>query len=449
MSLSLDTPRVRIDALDSVRALLMLLGLYIHSAAPYRDHAPWLIDDVGGSGALYYSTIWLSEFRMPAFYFLAGLLAAWAVARRAPVEFLTRRALRLGLPLVVVALSLNALQATLLAQHADAYCHGESCAVQMHAALWLGHLWFLLDLLLYTAVLVLAWSGMQRMAAVVATRVERLGGLLGPATVVVSAMLALALWRLGAGVVTMTFPALREPLLGFWSFTWVAEHAFFFFAGAGLALLAPFRVALARPVRASLPIVTGLLGTAAFAAFTWADPGRDSTVAKVVNTVASAAPRVLLVTFAITAGMMLHARIAPLMRAIAQYSYSVYLFHHIVVVVAALALLGVAMPIGGKFAIVFVVAVSASLGVAVLIERVPLLRLLLNGEDRAAATPAASAPAQVAQARAALLDAQLPGLAANPDAVTLLSGPSAGAPTPTPSSRESTVHSGQRAARRS
>jgi glucan biosynthesis protein C len=62
-------------ALDSSRAILMLLGLVIHAAAPYREPGGWLVDDPAGLESLTLLSAWIATFRMPAFFLLAGLLS--------------------------------------------------------------------------------------------------------------------------------------------------------------------------------------------------------------------------------------------------------------------------------------------------------------------------------------------------------------------------------------
>ncbi len=409
---TLDGGRTHIDALDSVRALLMLLGVWIHAAAPYRDRAPWLVDDADGSALLGLSSEWLAEFRMPAFFFLAGLLGAWAFEARGSAAFLARRTLRLALPLIVGVLTLNALQANLLSRYAEGHCTvAAACAVNLTPAPWLGHLWFLLDLLLYTALLVVGWAGVRRVARAIDGLLDRRAGRLGLIGFVAALLFAAAAWQLAVGSVTLLLPSLRVPWQGFWSFTWVAQHAFYFFAGAALSQVARFQAALAQPVPLSATLRLGAIGTVAFAAWELFEPGRASITDKIVYASASVIPTVLLAVFAICAGLTLHSRLAGLVRAAARYSYSIYLVHHIVVVVTALALL--ALPIAGpaKFAITLTVAFAVALGAAMVIDRVSWLALLFNGRGTSVRATAASPPA-VAPSR-------IPGLESHPDAVTL------------------------------
>jgi glucan biosynthesis protein C len=408
----------RVEALDSVRALLMLLGLWIHAAAPYRESARWLVDDAAASTLLGLSSAWLTEFRMPAFFFLAGLLAVWALQRRPRGQFMGRRTLRLLLPLAVALLTLNVAQNLLLAGYADSRCTaGGPCGVNVPAPFALGHLWFLLDLMLYSALLVVAWPMLERLGARLA-RTPAIGQRTGLAAGVAIAVAAFAAWKLGVGLTTTVLPVLRGNLLGFWSFTWAADHAFFFVAGAALALLPSFRGRIAAAPSAAATLLLGVAGTLALWAVTIAGLTRDSVAQKAVYAVATAVPAVLLTAFAICALLLLHTRVGDAMRSAARWSYSIYLFHHLAIVGVALLLLGVDWPVAAKFGVVLAAGAAIAIACAMLVARVPLLTLLFNGEMPARAPPVAvPAPAR----GAAMADEHdIPGLAEHPDAAVLL-----------------------------
>jgi len=82
----------------------MLLGLVLHSLIPYMlrpvPHLLWPVREPSSAwvDALYW---WIHGFRIPLFFFLAGLLAAATLARRSPNEFIIRRLKRLGIPFFV------------------------------------------------------------------------------------------------------------------------------------------------------------------------------------------------------------------------------------------------------------------------------------------------------------------------------------------------------------
>ncbi len=105
---------IRIDYLDNLRALAMLLGVYLHAALAYADPAQsiWLATDTQSRVWIDVSIWWIHLFRMGLFFLLAGYFAKMVYARRGLAGFLASRALRiigpfvLFYPLLLVAMTL-------------------------------------------------------------------------------------------------------------------------------------------------------------------------------------------------------------------------------------------------------------------------------------------------------------------------------------------------------
>jgi glucan biosynthesis protein C len=373
----------RLDALDASRGLLMLLGLVIHAAAPYRAPGGWLVDEPGGSEWLTQASTWISTFRMPAFFLLAGLLSAWALERRRGWTFLARRSGRLLLPLAACALTVNLLQQAWLDGHRAAECVAAGpCAVNAAAAPWLGHLWFLLDLFVYTAILVAVAPWLKPVALAAQRAFGALPRALAGPTLVLLPLAALFAWSLGIGAATLALDVLDRPLLGFWSFSWVAGHLFFFLAGALLAALPTMRSLLSAPVPLAVPLVSGALGTLAFALRHALVLPRDTLGGKIAFELLDAVPTVLLTVFAISACLRLHRHARSLSGLVARWSYSVYLFHHVVAVGVALWLLDAPLPMPAKFLVTLAAVALLPVLAAAAIERSRALTLLFNGEWR-------------------------------------------------------------------
>lgn len=142
----------RLHALDGLRAFLMLLGIPFHASLVWSDSSP-LLDKAGD-----FVHVW----RMPAFFVLAGFFA-WTVARRrGPWSWFRERTLRLGIPLVSCLLLLNSWHLLLLARHETgswtaARARWLAMATNPDGE-WLLHLWFLLFLIIYCALVALLVS---------------------------------------------------------------------------------------------------------------------------------------------------------------------------------------------------------------------------------------------------------------------------------------------------
>ncbi|MBV2358864.1 acyltransferase family protein [Thalassococcus sp. CAU 1522] len=92
----------RYHGLDLLRAVAMLLGLVLHGALIYT--APSVVGDLPvasgleppqASPATWAVVIWIHQWRMPAFFLLAGFFAELVIARRGARAFLADRAVRI------------------------------------------------------------------------------------------------------------------------------------------------------------------------------------------------------------------------------------------------------------------------------------------------------------------------------------------------------------------
>jgi surface polysaccharide O-acyltransferase-like enzyme len=104
----------RVDYLDNLRALAMLLGVYLHAALAYANPAQtiWLATDTQSRVWIDISIWWIHLFRMGLFFLLAGYFAKLVYQRRGLARFIGGRLLRivgpfvLFYPLLLVAMTL-------------------------------------------------------------------------------------------------------------------------------------------------------------------------------------------------------------------------------------------------------------------------------------------------------------------------------------------------------
>jgi glucans biosynthesis protein C len=93
----------RIHYLDNLRALAMLLGLYLHGALAYAEpsRSVWIATNPQGSVAVDASIWWIHLFRMGLFFLLSGYFAKLMIQRKGLKLFLWNRAIRIVLPFVL------------------------------------------------------------------------------------------------------------------------------------------------------------------------------------------------------------------------------------------------------------------------------------------------------------------------------------------------------------
>lgn len=155
----------RIHYLDNLRALAMLLGVFLHAGLAYADPANsiWLATD-GQSSVLLDATIWFIHLsRMGLFFLLSGYFAKFLIEGKGLRYFLWNRCLRIAVPFLLFYPFLLAAM-TLVIIFALAYVDQPLGLLKLIAEATQGgsgngrqkppgtmHLWFLYYLMLFTA----------------------------------------------------------------------------------------------------------------------------------------------------------------------------------------------------------------------------------------------------------------------------------------------------------
>ena len=75
------TTASRLHYMDSMRSVLMLLGVVLHAARPY-DSNDWQVKDAARLELLDGLVAGIHLFRMPAFFVVAGYFAMYLLVRR-------------------------------------------------------------------------------------------------------------------------------------------------------------------------------------------------------------------------------------------------------------------------------------------------------------------------------------------------------------------------------
>ena len=365
--------------LDAARGVLMVLGIVLHAASLYLVGVEWLVSDPRGDVAFNYMNATIHFFRMPAFFVVSGFFCRWSLRRYGAGMLFRRRLLRLGLPLLSTALLVNSVQAYYIASRTGGVGRGDTVVQVVTQWLahgeWVGHLWFLVLLLAYVS-LTCAVGAAPFVGRVIANAfhsvMQRTPGWLFESGAV---LFVLPLLSFGAFAAAKLAPGLYlayGTLSGFAFF----EYLPFFLVGVAMAesrwlfdvllrmrwwllLVAIIGYALLfRPVS----ITQGLLETA----------GREYVRQLVIWSLSVS------VLAAFHRFFQLESKFFAWL---AQSAYTIYLFHHLVVIVLGSVLFSVELPLGLKFALVVIgtFAVTA-LWHQLLVQPVAILRLLFNGQ---------------------------------------------------------------------
>lgn len=91
----------RYHALDSMRATMMLLGIYLHVVVGYSGNGHWPYIDAHPTPVLDWSLGLIHGFRMPAFFAMAGFFGGLLWEKRGRAEFTRNRFHRVVLPFAI------------------------------------------------------------------------------------------------------------------------------------------------------------------------------------------------------------------------------------------------------------------------------------------------------------------------------------------------------------
>lgn len=137
----------RMHYLDTLRAAMMVMGIAFHAGLIYSVNSNWIVTDTSQSELITWITYWLHVFRMPAFFIVAGFFCAFLYHRVGKQAFIKARLSRLGIPLVATAITLNLGQFFIVRQLT---AENASVISFFTTGEYLQHLWFLVNLLIYT-----------------------------------------------------------------------------------------------------------------------------------------------------------------------------------------------------------------------------------------------------------------------------------------------------------
>ncbi len=141
--------------MDSLRATLIVGGILFHAALPYRSTGTWNVVDTNRHAAFDYVSETISSFRMPAFFFVAGFFCALTFTSRMAAVNLRKRLIVFGVPFLACAVTIQPIQYALRVSREDPghlVARVESTGFwqsYLSAGAFVSHLWFLINLIIY------------------------------------------------------------------------------------------------------------------------------------------------------------------------------------------------------------------------------------------------------------------------------------------------------------
>ncbi len=359
----------RIYFMDSMRGVLMILGVVLHSAQVFNPAQIWLIysqDSTSIAGALVYI---IHVFRMPAFFVISGFFCVFTIQKYGADRFIRLRLVRIGIPLLATAVILNTIQTAILVKT------GWKPFVLSNYLLegrWVSHLWFLINLIAY-------FIGAFILARFLAMPIYQLGTYLVrlllaiPITIILLFMPLLSIGILAIG--KLGFP-LYANLFGVLDIYSIMKYLPYFIFGAllGINYELRLRFSTVNPIIClSILLVTGFVNYW----FSWP----ANIIGEVVDNYLYALQAwVSIVLFFYVFHRLFNVK-SRISAFFSDASYSIYLFHHVLVV--GLGLVIIEVGIGGLAGMLMLIAIVVLITVGIhyfLISRIKILRFLFNGK---------------------------------------------------------------------
>ena len=137
------TKQGRIHFMDPLRGILMMLGVLLHAAQVFNPDFKWLIQSTETTPLAPYFVGLIHLFRMPAFYIVSGFFTLLTVRKVEANRFLKLRAQKILIPFIVTALTLNSIQCALLHSELNPSATPFVFSQYLIDGEWVSHLWFL------------------------------------------------------------------------------------------------------------------------------------------------------------------------------------------------------------------------------------------------------------------------------------------------------------------
>ena len=357
----------RIYYMDAMRGILMMLGLVYHSAKTFSTRQDWVIYSEQTTFVADIIVQMINIFRMPTFFIISGYFAALTLQKYGTKKFLKVRISRIIIPLVVTALTLNSLQAYLLTQ--TGWMDFDFTAyIQMGQ--WVTHLWFLLNLVLYFLVYLLLFvlfkSKLEQLIKSIDNFLDKI-----PFTLILLFILpSIIIVFLAIGQIYPIYVILKTELL------------FKFFPFFLFGVLLQYNANLLEKFSNYSPL-NSLFISVVSAIMVYKIYHFDSFIWTLIKAY------ILSVSMWFSSSLCFYLfkrftnQASTLFKYLSDISYTVYLFHHILIL--AIGIILIEYGIGGVVGMLLQITIAAVIAISIdrfIISKVEIFSLLFNGKKR-------------------------------------------------------------------
>lgn len=142
----------RIYFLDALRSFLIVGVVLLHATQIYNPAKTWLIFSDNTTIVASYMILVLGWLLMPTFFMIAGYSSVISLNNHSNKSFFWKRISRLLIPLLTVVLIFNTIQALILVKFG---WKEYTIASYINNGDWIQHVWFLINLIVYTIISIL------------------------------------------------------------------------------------------------------------------------------------------------------------------------------------------------------------------------------------------------------------------------------------------------------
>ncbi|MBT1450657.1 acyltransferase family protein [Glaciecola sp. XM2] len=348
----------------------MMLGIVLHSAAVFSTHEYWLVSYERTSIYFDWLISTIHTFRMPLFFMIAGFFALMLLQRYKTRKFITNRTNRIVVPFISAFLLLNPFQNLLMSMYYQQLEAPKNYFIEYS----ISHLWFLVNLMGYC---ILLWLGIMVMRSLrIKVKILRL-----PKQAFLAAVLIFPIFNISVLAAGNLGVHIYEDLVLLGQPVTFMYYLAFFLFGAVIFLYKPWveLIETNRFIYLSLTIAALLVMGSLFEMIP-AEP--EGIFLKIGREYLETISILLICLFLWSFFARLLKASSKVMKYLSEASYTVYLFHHILVV--AFVILINLNGINAHPAILFTCLVAlvfiSSLAIhQFVIMRVSRLRFMFNG----------------------------------------------------------------------
>ena len=338
----------------------MVLGVFLHAANIYSINKNWIVTDPNQSYVFNFINDSIHAFRMPLFFWISGYFCALTASRSSTKTFFEKRIPRLAIPLLSAWLTLNLLQEYFLN-----YLRSALSIDAREDYFNLYHLWFLFDLLVFTV----AYPALSLFVDRIHSHIVGLGKLSATQILLVLTVISFA-----TGLGVRATGVAYETIWGATSLYRLAIYMPFFLAGSVM-----FKHPELRFKFQETPIYLFCLGVTLKIILARYEADRNFLISESANFVGLLATWICTAT-ALEIFNLIFSRPSARLRHMSDAAYSIYIFHHLVVIAVGALLISSTANIYLKYVLVCLLGFGVPAAIHYFaIRNVRLLSFLYNG----------------------------------------------------------------------